>query len=47
MNWLHFVAAAVLSGSVMSFVGAPIETVIAGVTLAGGLTYIQKLVLRK
>jgi hypothetical protein len=47
MNWLHFVAAAVWSGSIMSCVGAPIETIIAGLTLAGGLTYVQKLVLRK
>ena len=42
MNWLHFVAASVLSGFVMTFAGAPVEAVVAGVTLAGGLTYVQK-----
>ncbi|MEO8592297.1 MAG: hypothetical protein ABI759_03160 [Candidatus Solibacter sp.] len=47
MNWSQFVPASIFTVMLMSCFGAPAESLIAGVTLAGGLSLVQKFVLRK
>ncbi len=46
MNWLHYIVAAIAGALVLELAGAPPVAVIGGVVIAGGITYIRKLIAR-
>jgi uncharacterized membrane protein YjjP (DUF1212 family) len=45
-HWLRFTAAAILGASVMTYAEAPWETIVAGIAVAGGVTYVRQLLAR-